>query len=120
MRKYFFILLLTPLLGIGQTKTVLTSSRYFASNDKAAAFEAALANHAQKYHTGDVKWRVWSLESGPDAGAYMISEGPTTWSDLDSRGDISPEHQADWEKNVLPLTIGQRQKCYYDFQADMG
>ena len=73
MRKYFFMLLLTPLLGISQTKTVLTSNRLFAKNDKVDEFEKALASHAQKYHTGDVAWRVWSIESGPDAGGYMVS-----------------------------------------------
>lgn len=119
MRKYFFMLLLTPLLGIGQTKTLLTSNRLFAKNDKVGEFEKALASHAQKYHIGDVAWRVWSVQSGPDAGGYMISEGPSTWSTLDSRADISAEHTADWEKNVLPLTEGQGQSGYYDFQADL-
>ena len=120
MRKYFFVLLLTPLLGIGQTNTVLTSNRLFAKNDKVSEFEKALANHAQKYHTGDVKWRVWSIQSGPDAGGYMVTEGPNNWTALDSRGDISAEHTADWEKNVLPLTTGQGQSAYYEFQADLG
>lgn len=119
MRKYFFMLLLTPLLGIGQTKTVATSSRFFATNDKVAEFEKALANHAQKYHTGDVKWRVWSIQSGPDAGGYMVTEGPSSWDILDGRGDISAEHTADWEKNVMPLTTGQGQSGYYEFQADL-
>ena len=120
MRKYFFVLLLTPLLGIGQTNTVLTSNRLFAKNDKVSEFEKALANHAQKYHTGDVKWRVWSIQSGPDAGGYMVTEGPNNWTALDSRGDISVEHTADWEKNVLPLTTGQGQTAYYEFHADLG
>ena len=120
MKKYFLMLLLIPLLGIGQTKTVLTSNRLFAKNDKVSEFEKALANHAQKYHTGDVKWRVWSIQSGPDAGGYMVTEGPSSWDILDGRGDISAEHMADWEKNVLPLTTGQGQSAYYDFQADLG
>ncbi|HVW98911.1 MAG TPA: hypothetical protein VHA52_00490 [Candidatus Babeliaceae bacterium] len=119
MRKYFLILLLTPLLGIGQTKTVLTSNRIFAKNDKVEEFEKALANHAQKYHTGDLKWRVWSIESGPDANGYMITEGPSSWDMLDGRGDISAEHTEDWEKNVLPLTSGQGQSAYADFEADL-
>jgi len=120
MRKYFFVLLLTPLLGIGQTKTVLTSNRLFAKNDKVSEFEKALANHAQKYHTGDVKWRVWSIQSGPDANGYMVTEGPSSGDMLDGRGDISAEHTADWEKNVLPLTTGQGESGYYDFEADLG
>ena len=69
---------------------------------------------------GDVRWRVWSIESGPDAGGYMVTEGPSTWAALDGRGDISAEHTADWEKNVLPLTMGQGQSGYYEFQADLG
>jgi hypothetical protein len=119
MRKYFFVLILTPLLGIGQTKTVLTSNRLFAKNDKVSEFEKALANHAQKYHTSDVKWRVWIIQSGPDANGYMVSEGPSSWDILDGRGDISAEHTADFEKNVLPLTTGQGHSGYYDFQADL-
>ena len=134
MRKYFLVLLLTPLLGIGQTKTVLTSNRLFAKNDKGSEFEKALANHAQKYHTGDVKWRVWSIESGPDAGGYQINEGPLSWTDFDGRGNLGAAHTADWEntvapyiahsstmaKNVLPLTTGQGQSAYYEFHADLG
>ncbi len=119
MKKYFFLLSLIPLLGIGQTKTVVTSNRLFAKNDKVSEFEKALTNHAQKYHTGDVKWRVFSIQSGPDAGGYMVSEGPSSWSILDARGDISAEHTADWEKNVMPLTVGQGQSGYYDFQTDL-
>jgi hypothetical protein len=120
MRKYFFMLLLVPAIGMGQTKTILSSNRVFAENDKVSEFEKALANHAQKYHTGDVMWRVWGIESGPDAGGYMVTEGPSSWTALDGRGDISAEHTADWEKNVLPLTVGQGQSGYYDFQPDLG
>lgn len=119
MRKYFFMLLLIPAIGMGQAKTILTSNRIFAKNDKVSEFEKALANHAQKYHTGDVKWRVWTIESGPDAGGYLVTEGPSSWSILDSRNDISAEHTNDWEKNVLPLTMGQGQSAYYDFQPDL-
>ena len=119
MKKFFFLLLLFPLAGIAQTKTVITSNRLFAKNDKVTDFEKALTYHTQTYHKGDVAWRVWSIESGPDAGGYMVSEGPSSWSVLDGRADISPEHTADWEKNVLPLTTGQGQSGYYDFQADL-
>jgi len=120
MRKYLFILLFIPAIGIGQTKTILPSNRVFVKNDKVSEFEKALANHAQKFHTGDVKWRVWSIESGPDAGGYMITEGPSSWGVLNSRGDINAEHTADWEKNVFLFTTDKSQSGYYDFQADLG
>jgi hypothetical protein len=119
MRKFFFLLLLIPILGNAQTKTLLTSNRIFARNDKTGEFEKALSAHAKKYHKGDLAWRVWSIESGPDAGGYMVTEGPSTWAALDTRADISAEHTADWEKNVLVLTEGRGQSGYYDFQADL-
>lgn len=119
MKKYLFLLLLIPIAGMGQTKTILTSSRLFARNDKIAEFEKALTSHAQKFHTGDVSWRVWSIESGPDYGGYMVTEGPSNWVDLDSRGDISTAHTLDWEKNVAPLTEGRGQSGYYEFKVDL-
>ncbi len=119
MKISIVLLLLLPLFGISQTKTLLTTNRVFAKNDKVGEFEKALASHAQKYHKGDVAWRVWSIQSGPDAGGYMITEGPTTWATMDGRGDINAEHTADWEKNVLPLTDGRGQTAYSDFQADL-
>ena len=50
MKNLLFLLLLLPVLGIGQTKTVLSSNRLFAKNDKVGEFEKALSSHAQKYH----------------------------------------------------------------------
>ena len=113
------ILLLIPAIGMSQSKTLITSNRLFVKNDKVSEFEKALASHAQKYHTGDVKWRVWSIQSGPDAGGYMVSEGPSSWDVLDSRGDINPEHMADWGKNVKPFLEGQGKTAYGEFQADL-
>ena len=119
MKNFIFLLFLLPLIGVGQTKTILSSNRLFTKNDKVGEFEKALSSHAQKYHKGDVAWRVWAIQSGPDAGGYMVTEGPSTWSTLDSREDISAEHTADWDKNVLPLTVGTGQSGFYDFQADL-
>lgn len=113
------IWLLLPLIGISQVKNVLNSTRVFAKPDKVAEFEKALAVHAQKYHTGDWKWRVWSIESGPDAGGYMITEGPNSWEQLDGRGDLGAEHTADWNKNVSPLTEGKGSQSYFEFNTDL-
>jgi hypothetical protein len=120
MRKISFLLLLIPLFGISQTKNVLTSNRHFCKPDKVQEFEKALAAHAQKYHTGDWHWRVWSIQSGPDAGGYMITEGPSDWATMDGRGEISTEHITDWNKNVAPLTTSQGSSGYYKFEADLG
>jgi hypothetical protein len=119
MRKLLAICLLIPFIGFSQVKNVLNTTRVFPRQDKLAEFEKALASHAQKYHTGDWKWRVWSIQSGPDAGGYMITEGPNSWDQLDSRGDLGAEHTADWEKNVAPLTTDRGGSSYTEFQADL-
>ena len=119
MRKIFLLFLLIPLFGISQTKTILTTSRHFCKPDKVMEFEKALAAHAQKYHKGDWRWRVWSIESGPDAGGYMVTEGPSDWATLDGRGELSAEHKTDWNKNVMPLTTSQGSSGYYAFQSVM-
>ncbi|SDG12958.1 hypothetical protein [Chitinophaga filiformis] len=119
MKKVLLLFLLIPLLGTAQTKTVLSINRVFAKNDKVAQFEKALASHAQKFHKGDLSWRVWSIESGPDFGGYLITEGPNTWDSLNNRGDISAAHTADWNNNIMPLIEGRGSGEYYVFQADL-
>ena len=100
MKNLFLILMLMPLICISQTKNVVATSRVFPKVEKQLEFEKALATHSQKYHTGDVKWRVFQIQSGPDAGGYHISEGPKSWQSEDARGDINVEHNNDWHKNV--------------------
>jgi len=120
MKKILVVLLFLPLLGLTQPKTILNGFRVFCKTDKITAFEKALATHAQKFHSGDWKWRVWSIESGPDAGGYMVSEGPSDWATMDARGDINPAHQADWNNNVSPLTTDRASSSSYSsFEADL-
>lgn len=94
------LLMLIPFAGISQVKNVISHQRVFPKADKVMEFEKALAAHAQKYHTGDAHWRVFSIQSGPDMGGYHITEGPTSWEGEDARGDMGTEHMTDWNKNV--------------------
>jgi hypothetical protein len=119
MRKMLAIFMLVPFVGFSQVKNVLNGTRVFPKQEKIAEFEKALASHAQKYHTGEWKWRVWSIQSGPDAGGYMITEGPDTWDQIDGRGDLGAEHTADWQKNVAPLTVDRGGSTFTEFQADL-
>ena len=100
MKKMLFLFLLIPSLMMAQKKNVITTNRVFPKVDKVLEFEKALAAHAQKYHTGDWKWRVFDIASGPDAGGYHITEGPATWDQIDNRGNLGDEHNTDWNKNV--------------------
>jgi len=119
MKKILALLLLLPLLAVAQKKNVVNSIRVTPKPDKVTEFEKALANHAQKYHTGDWKWRVMEVQSGPDAGCYQVTEGPNSWDQLDGRNDISAEHTADWNKNVFPVTTGLQSSLYGLYREDL-
>jgi len=117
MKNIFLLLLLIPLISLSQTKNVISTNRVFPKVDKVLEFEKALATHAQKYHTGDVKWRVFQIQSGPDAGGYHIVEGPKSWESEDTRGDINVSHNNDWHKNVT-IYLTDRNSSGYSVYID--
>jgi hypothetical protein len=119
MKKLILLSLLIPFIAAGQTASVIASNRVFPKNDKIMEFEKALKNHAQKYHTGNWKWRVYTIESGPDAGGYHIIEGPVTWDQVDNRGDLGADHMSDWNKNVMPLTMDKNTMNFMVFREDL-
>lgn len=119
MKKLLLLLLFIPLYSISQKPTVISYSRFFPKNDKLAEFEKALKNHATKFHTGDWKWRVYTIESGPDAGGYLTIEGPSTWDQVDKRGDLGADHMNDLFKNLLPLTTERNSLGYLSFREDL-
>jgi hypothetical protein len=119
MRKLFLCWLLIPCIGMGQTKTVVSTFRAFPKPEKITEFERALSAHAQKFHTGEWKWRTYEVISGPDAGAYHVTEGPNTWAQLDDRKDISKEHTADWNTSIAPLTTGQGTQGFSVYREDL-
>jgi hypothetical protein len=119
MRKLFLCWLLLPLIGISQTKNVVSIFRAFPKPDKVTEFEKALTTHAQKFHTGEWKWRTFEILSGPDAGGLHVAEGPHSWAQLDERKDISKEHMADWNSTISPLTTGQGTQAYAVYREDL-
>ena len=102
---------------MSQAKNVISTNRVFPKIDKVLEFEKALANHAQKYHTGDVKWRVFQIQSGPDSGGYHIVEGPKSWESEDTRGDINVAHNNDWHKSVT-IYLTDRNSSGYSVYID--
>lgn len=119
MRKIFLLLLLIPFAGISQVKNVVNANRVFPKVDKVQEFEKALAAHAQKYHTGDWKWRVFEIQSGPDAGGYHIIEGPNSWDQVDNRGTLGAEHMNDWNKSVAIYLTDRGSISYSVFQDSL-
>ena len=118
MKKIFLFFLLIPALGMSQNNVVSTF-RVFPKSDKLMEFEKAFAAHAQKYHTGDWKWRVLSIESGPDAGGFHVVEGPLSWEQFDKRGNLGMAHTADWAKNVAPLTLDRGSSGYAEYSSEL-
>ena len=116
MRKLALLCLLMPSVMMGQNKNVINANRLFPKVDKVLEFEKALAAHAQKYHTGDWKWRVFEIQSGPDAGGYHVTEGPNTWDGIDTRGNLGVEHNTDWNKNVAIYLSEKGSSSYAVFQ----
>ncbi len=108
------LLLLCPMIAFAQPapaaaaapaapkKATINSYRVWPKDGHVDALKAALAAHAQKFHSGNWKWRVNEVLTGPDGGAYMIIEGPNSWTDIEGRGDLGPEHQKDYDTNITP------------------
>ena len=120
MVLYLALCLIVP-LAASQTleKATMTSDRVKPKPGKDAALKKALADHVAKFHTGNWKWRVFSVLSGPDAGAYMLNEGPNTWTALEGRKDISDEHTRDYESNITPLVESNGSSLFLVFNNDL-
>lgn len=108
-----------PTGAFAQVKNVITTNRVFPKVDKRLEFEKAISAHAKKYHSGDTKWRVLQIQSGNDAGGYQVSEGPTSWEALDSRGNMGDEHNNDWNKNVTIHLTERGSTGYFVYQDSL-
>lgn len=100
-------------------KDIISAFRIHVKPGHDKAFRAALTAHAQKFHTGDVRWRVGEIMSGPDGGGYQIVEGPTSWTALDDRGDLGADHQADFDQNITPHIERISSDSYAAFQEEL-
>ncbi len=116
-KMFFLLCMLIPFAGISQTKNLISTNRVFPKVDKVLEFEKAIAAHAQKYHTGTAHWRVFAIQSGPDAGGYHITEGPTSWETEDVRGNLGNEHNLDWNKSVA-IYLTERGSTGYSVYQD--
>lgn len=119
MRKIFLLFLVIPLFGISQDQNIVSASRYFPKTDKVMEFEKALTAHSQKYHSGDWKWRVFEIQTGPDAGGYHVVEGPKSWDEFDKRGNLGEEHMKDWNKTVAIHLTEKYISLYAEFRENL-
>lgn len=117
MKRILLAMLVVPAFVSAQNKNVLNATRVFPKVDHVDAFEKAIGAHAQKYHKGDWSWRVFAIETGPDASGYHITEGPSSWTGFDGRGDLGAEHTADWNKNIA-MHLTDRTSNSYSIYLD--
>lgn len=118
-KMFFLLCMLIPFAGISQTKNLMSTNRVFPKADKVLEFEKAIASHAQKYHSGTAHWRVFNIQSGPDAGGYHITEGPTSWEAEDVRGNLGTEHNLDWNKKVAIYLTDRNSSGYAVYQDSL-
>jgi hypothetical protein len=122
MKRYIALMALAIFFSFtllqAQEKATLSTYRVFPKQGKDAALKKAIADHAAKYHTGNWKWRVFNVLSGPDQGSLQINEGPNSWTALEGRKDISDEHQLDYETTVMPLTEKATSDAYVIYRRE--
>jgi hypothetical protein len=108
MKKLYCLVLLLPLFSLpsqaedAPSSAVINSYRTWVKPGHTAALNKALAAHVKQFHSGDWKWRVYDVITGPDGGALQINEGPHTWTKFEARGDLGEKHNRDYETNILP------------------
>lgn len=97
----------------------LNAYRIYAKDGKDAALRAGIAAHVAKFHNPNWKWRVSEVLTGPDSGSYMITEGPYSWTALDDRGDLGPEHQKDYDTNITPYVEKTTPTAYETYEDEL-
>lgn len=120
------LVLLIPVIGFTQEakqeaprKATINSYRVFPKNGHDVAFKAAITAHVQKFHSVNWKWRVSEILTGPDSGAYMILEGPNSWTEWEGRGDLGPGHQKDYDANITPHVEKNGPTMFANYQPDI-
>ncbi len=76
--------------------------------DQLQAFGEAIHEHNKMYHqNAPGTASVWRVDSGPNVGKWVLSNGPHTFGNLDNM-DLGEGHAAHWRNKVMP-TIAKLQ-----------
>ena len=108
MRNLLFAVmaLLLPFVATGQDGQGYQMFENFYITPKAgmgAELEAAMGAHNKKYHAEPpYAAQVYYVINGENAGKYVWSMGPATWTDHENRPS-DDGHDTDWDKNVGTL-----------------
>jgi hypothetical protein len=82
-------------------------------------FEAAVKAHNEKYHKeGKYGSALYSIVTGNEAGWYVWTMGPCTFTDLDGR-PAAGAHEDDWNKTIEPLIAEYGRTEYWKWNDKM-
>ena len=103
IKMFFLGAFILPFLLQAQDSYRMVELSYMkAKPGMAQKFEAAVKAHNAKYHKeGAYEASLYSIATGNEAGWYVWTMGPCTFTDLDGRPDEGG-HADDWAKNVDP------------------
>ena len=118
--KLWLSLIALTAIGFAQTteEQIATSYRIQAKPGKDAALKAALIAHGEKFHGGANSWRIAQVISGMQEGMFQINEGPNTFAGLEERGDLGPEHMAEYDQTITPLVESRTGSNYLRFRPE--
>jgi len=83
----------------GQGNTLYQVNQLTPKPGMKSAFEDSWKTHLDKFHNGSDKRTVYEVVSGPDAGTFVIVQGPISYADMDKTLPNATEHSLDIEKN---------------------
>lgn len=97
---------------------VLSTYRTWVKPGHTTAFNKALMAHIKQFHSGEWRWRVYDVLTGPDGGSLQITEGPHTWTQYEARGDLGEKHNHDYDTNILPHVEKTSPEGYVLYRAE--
>ncbi len=115
------IICLTPLIANAQNADYQMFELFYFEpiSGHGADLKAAMAEHNQKYHPrGDYSAQVYSVLNGPNAGKYVWSMGPTTWTKIENR-PADAGHDGHWDEQVGIHIESYGGTDYYKLNAEM-
>lgn len=121
MKKFFYVLLFSPIIGFTQAPEdlVFEISTLRASSANSAVVESAMGAHNKKYHaSGPSGVRVYNVVTGTNSGDYKWVMGPAPWSALDTRPD-DEVHNMDWGGNVARYLEDDQNTEYIRFDPKL-
>jgi hypothetical protein len=129
MKKALLLAMAMPLaVAVGQTedsakaappKHTISVVRIKAMPGHREELKQALVDHAKAYHSGDWSWSIGEVESGADAGSFLVVEGPTSWTAADDRGDLGAEHSSHWRDKIMPLADPNPLHSFYVYAENL-